>query len=215
MPLMNYVERISAPMRARRFEVFESLISALPRPLKVLDIGGTNDFWKQCGYAGDQDIQLTLVNVEKEEQVHSNVKTHAGDATRLDQFADHSFDLVFSNSVIEHLNSLDNQRAMARETQRLAPRYFVQTPNYWFPVEPHFHFIGWQWLPLSVRVEILRRRTCGFRSRTPDEAKARELVEEVALLTRRQLQALFPTGKVIAEHFLGLTKSWIVIGGFE
>lgn len=215
MRLMDYVDRISARARAKRFEQFESLLENVPRPLRVLDIGGTTRFWEQNGWAGDPSVQLTLVNMAPEETTHPNIETCVGDATRLDQFADDSFDLVFSNSVIEHLFDFEHQQAMAREVERLARRYWVQTPNYWFPIEPHFHFLGWQWLPSWLRVEILRRRTCGFRPRTPDRAKARELVREVSLLSRRQLQELFGSGKILREPFFGLTKSWIVIGGFD
>ncbi len=215
MSLKDYAGQISARARAKRFELFESLTSPLSRPLNVLDIGGTNDFWEQNGWAGDPRIQITIVNLTAEEQVHANIKTGAGDATRLDQFADNSFDLVFSNSVLEHLIAFQNQRSMAQEVQRLAPRYWVQTPNYWFPVEPHFHFVGWQWLPLWARIEIIRRRTCGFRGKTPDRAKAREVVGEVVLLTKRELRELFPTGEILAEPFFGFTKSWIVVGGFD
>ena len=215
MPLMDHVGRLSGWARARRFEQFEQLISEIPRPIRILDIGGTSGFWEQAGWAGDPDYELTLVNLSAPDSNHANIRTLAGDATRLDAFEDQSFDLVFSNSVIEHLFDGESQRAMAAEVQRLAKRYWVQTPNYWFPLEPHFHFVGWQWLPLSLRVEILRRRRCGFRPRTPDKAEATELVREVKLLTRSQLGALFPGGRLIAESVLGLTKSWIVVGGFD
>ncbi len=91
----------------------------------------------------------------------------------------------------------------------------MQTPNYWFPIEPHFQFIGWQWLPESTRVAILRRRKCGWRAKTPDPERARELVREVRLMTKRELQQLFPPARIAPERFVGLTKSWIAIGGFD
>ena len=215
MRLMSVARRLSENMRAKRFALFESLVAELPRPLRILDIGGTTGFWEAAGYADSARAEITLVNIYDQEQVHDNVRPHRGDATNLREFSDGEFDLVFSNSVIEHLFRFENQAAMAEEVRRLAQRYWVQTPNYWFPLEPHFHFLGWQWLPSDIRVEILRRRDCGWRGRTPDREKARELVDEVQLLSRRQLESLFPGARIEAERFAGLVKSWMVIGGFS
>lgn len=63
-----------------------------------------------------------------------------GDATNLSQYSDKSFDIVFSNSVIEHLYTKENQISMAKEVNRVGKNYFIQTPNYWFPIEPHWVF---------------------------------------------------------------------------
>jgi len=201
-------------MRDRRFVRFESLTAGFARPLRILDIGGTTAFWERRGWAGRSDIQLTLVNLAAEPSSHANITSIAGDATRLTDYADGDFDIAFSNSVIEHLFSWENQQAMAREVQRVARAFWVQTPNYWFPVEPHFHVVGWQWLPEEVRVALLRRRRCGWRGPCPDAEQARHHVREVRLLTKRDLAALFPTATVTPERIFGLTKSWVVTGGF-
>ncbi len=214
MPLMKLAQRFSRTMRARRFERFAALLAPLPRPLRILDVGGTNAFWQESGWAGQRDVQVTLVNLVREEQRYPNIETRAGNATDLREFADQSVDLVFSNSVIEHLFTLANQQSMAREVQRIGKRFWVQTPNYWFPMEPHFHFLGWQWLPASARVALLRRRRCGWRERTPDRERAHQLVEEVRLLTRGELRRLFPGAAIAGERFGPLVKSWIVLGGF-
>lgn len=81
-------------------------------------------------------------------------------------------------------------------------------------MEPHFRVIGWQWMPVSLRVGILRRRDCGWRGRCPDATAARRAVEEVRLLRRAELKVLFPDARLIAERVLGLTKSWIAAWGF-
>lgn len=213
--LMNAAHRLSQRMRARRFERFRALISGLDKPLRILDVGGTNGFWEAAGYAGSEELQVTLLNLTAEERKHSNIETRAGSATDLEPYADGTYDVVFSNSVIEHLFTLEDQLRMAQQIQRVAPSYWVQTPNYWFPVEPHFHFVGWQWLPVAARVAILRRKRCGWRGRTPDPVRARELVTEVRLMTRSELARAFPGARLEAERFAGLVKSWIAIGGFE
>ncbi len=206
-------ESFSNKLRARRFRRFEALVAPMPRPLRILDVGGTNDFWEQRGWAGRTDVQIFSLNHVAEAPRHENIKTLAGDATDLAQFEDRSFDVAFSNSVIEHLFTFENQRRMASEIQRVGKAFWVQTPNFWFPMEPHFQVPGWQWLPLGVRASIVRRWRCGWRGPCPDPTQARRAVEEVRLLTGRELRAIFPGTTLLAERFCGLVKSWTATGG--
>jgi hypothetical protein len=198
-------------LRAKRFRQFEALVAPLPRPLRILDLGGENAFWENRGWAGRPDIQIFSLNLVPEEQRHENIKPIAGDATSLAQFGDGSFDVAFSNSVIEHLFTFENQRRMASEIRRVGKAYWVQTPNFWFPMEPHFLVPGWQWMPLTARVAMLRRRRCGWRGPCPDETRAKNLVEEVRLLKRSELRNLFPEATLVPERFCGLVKSWTAI----
>ena len=201
-------------MRSRRFGRFEALIEPIARPVRILDVGGTNEFWESRGWAGCGDYQITTLNLFAEEKRHRNIEPVAGDATNLASFANRSFDVVFSNSVIEHLFTLENQRRMASEVQRVGKAYWVQTPNFWFPMEPHFHVPAWQWLPVAARVAMIRRWRCGWRGPCSDPIRARELVAEVRLLRKGELAQLFPGAEVVAERFAGLVKSWTVVGGF-
>lgn len=208
----NDPSSLSNRLRSRRFELFTSLVADLPRPLRVLDIGGTAHFWQQRGWGERDDVQVTLLNVAAVDVPHDGFTSVAGDAADLSRFGRGDFDVVFSNSVIEHLFTFDRQRAMAREIERLSDRYWVQTPSYWFPIEPHFHVPGWQWLPASARVELLRRRRCGWNGPEPDRARARQLVDEVRLLRAGEMRRLFPHGRIVRERFGGLTKSYVVVG---
>lgn len=201
-------------LRAKRFRFFKQLASSFPRPLSVIDVGGTQDFWEMTRWAGSSDIQITIVNLEAQDSDYDNIAIEKGDATDLSQYSDRSFDIAFSNSVIEHLFSYENQLAMAQEMRRVARAYWVQTPNFWFPIEPHFQIIGWQWLPLALRTRILQRYACGRRGPYPNLKEARERVEEVNLMTRQQLVSLFPDAEVWPERFVGLVKSWVLYSGF-
>ena len=205
---------LSHRLRERRFERFEALAARLPKPLDVIDIGGTCEFWEQRGWADRDDVSVTLVNLMEQERRHSNIHPTVGDATSLAEHADASFDIAFSNSVIEHLFNLDNQRAMAREVRRVARAYWIQTPNYWFPVEPHFLFPAWHWLPVSTRVAVLRRRGVGWMGRCPDPDFARRVVSEVRLMRRRELRGMFPEAAIVPERFGGVVKSWTCVAGF-
>jgi hypothetical protein len=205
---------LSNRLRARRFRHFEALVSSLPQPLHILDVGGTNDFWEKRGWAGRSDVQIFSLNLSPEKQRHENIIPLAGNAADLSQFGNDSFDIAFSNSVIEHLFTFDTQRRMASEIRRVGKAFWVQTPNFWFPMEPHFQVPGWQWMPLDLRVAIIQRWRCGWRGPCSDRLAARKLVEEVRLLSRNALEAMFPGATLIPERFCGLVKSWTVVGGF-
>lgn len=205
---------LSHRMRERRFQRFELLAQALPRPLSVIDIGGTNEFWAQRGWAGRDDVSVTLINLVEQPRVHENIHPLAGTATDLSDFADGSFDIAFSNSVIEHLFTLEAQEQMAAEVRRVAERYWVQTPNFWFPMEPHFLVPGWHWTPEAARVAVLRRRGVGWMGRCEDPEVARQVVREVRLMKRAELARVFPDSVIVPERFGGLVKSWIALGGF-
>jgi len=206
---------LSNRLRTARFRQFESLVARLPRPLRILDVGGENEFWEQRGWAGRADVQIVMLNLAAQKRCHANIDPVAGDATNLSQFGDKSFDVAFSNSVIEHLFTFENQRKMASEIRRVGKAFWVQTPNFWFPMEPHFHTPGWQWMPVALRVAMIRRWRCGWRGPCADPVKARELVKEIRLMTLRQLRAVFPGADIIPERFCGFVKSWTVAGGFQ
>lgn len=205
---------LSNRMRSKRFRLFEHLTQAMPRPLRIIDLGGTPQFWEQRGWTDRQDVFITTVNLQPAVSRHANIRSVYGDVTDLSQYPDHSFDITFSNSVIEHLFMFDRQAAMAKEHKRLAPALWLQTPNYWFPIEPHFHVPGWQWMPLAARKAIIRRVRCGLRGPCPDATLADRIVREIRLLTRHKLQRLFPEATIVPERFFGIVKSWVVWGGF-
>ncbi|MCJ8283584.1 MAG: class I SAM-dependent methyltransferase [Rivularia sp. ALOHA_DT_140] len=138
---------------------------------------------------------------------HPNIKTAVGDATNLSQFGDKEFDIVFSNSVIEHLFIYDNQVKMASEIKRIGKRYFIQTPNKYFPIEPHFQFPLFQFFPLSMKVMLIRNFQLGWRKKAETKQKAVETVTEIRLLGIKELHNLFPNSKIYKEKFAGLTKS--------
>lgn len=204
----------AARMRRRRFAFFVNLLQSLPKPLKILDLGGTQRFWEVMEFTEVEDIHVTLLNLHRPETRHDNFVGLAGDATDLSQFQDNQFDVVFSNSVIEHVGDYGRQELMAREVRRVGKRYFVQTPNYFFPIEPHFLFVGFQWLPVSARVFLVRNFNLGWIERISDRETAKELVESTRLLRKKELLALFPGAELYEEKILGLTKSFVVYGGW-
>jgi hypothetical protein len=199
--------------RRRRFAFFASLLAPLPRPVRVLDVGGTELFWRRMGDPGALGIDLLLLNTGAPAPA-AEIEAVTGDARDMAMFGNDEFDVVFSNSVIEHLSHWDEQRRMAEEIQRVGRRFFVQTPSRHFPLEPHFMLPWFQYLPVSARVGLVRRFALGYHDRIPDPVEARRAVEEIRLLGARELRLLFPGASLHHERVLGLTKSYVAYGGW-
>lgn len=205
---------LAAQMRRKRFQFFLQLLHKIPRPLTILDIGGTQQFWEVMDFVGVDDVHVTLLNVSQRQTKYPNFTHIVGDGTNLAGISDQSFDVVFSNSVIEHVGDYQQQQCMANEVQRVGIRYFVQTPNYYFPVEPHFLFPGFQWLPLFIRAFLINHFNLGWVKRKPDLQDARSTVEQIRLLKKHELLSLFPKANLYQEKVAGLTKSFVVYGGW-
>lgn len=133
-----------------------------------------------------------------------------GDACAVEA-PDNAYDLVHSNSVIEHVGTWSRQVQMADEVRRLAPHYYIQTPYMWFPYEPHFMAVGFHWLPEQTRARAMLRRRHGHKARQPDAMAAHRLIENFRLLHVTQMQALFPDAQILRERFFGLTKSLMAV----
>jgi Methyltransferase domain len=203
---------LAARARRRRFAFFLSLISRLPRPLTILDVGGTPSYWRDMGF-DDPDVAVTVLNLEREAG-DWDLRQVDGDARAMTQFSDGEFDVVYSNSAIEHVGACEDQSAMATEVRRVGKRYFVQTPNLWFPLEPHFVFPGFQFMPVAWRVQLVQRFKLGHIDRHPDRGDAEQVVRSIRLLAARDLRSLFPGATLHRERVLGLTKSLMAVGGW-
>jgi hypothetical protein len=208
-------ESLATRMRRARFTLFLSLLNRLEGHLEILDIGGTQEFWSLMTAGDPGDVRVTLLNIEHQHVSSSRFVSAVGDARSMPQYQNKSFDVVFSNSVIEHVGSYDEQRRMAKEVERVAKRYFVQTPNKCFPLEPHFLFPFFQYLPSGVRAQMVHRFDVGWYKRIPSIEKAKEEVDSIQLLTKRKFADLFPGGTIYEEKILGLTKSFVAYRGWE
>lgn len=199
-------QSFSHRFRMKRFRFFRSLLSRLQKPLTILDIGGTEAYWRMMEFE-DPEIKIVLLNLTKQKVHHSQFESMAGDATKLDCFADKSVDLVYSNSVIEHLYTITAQKQMAEEIRRVGCNYFIQTPNYYFFMEPHWVFPFFQFLPFGWKVWLTMRFQLGHIGKIADKNEAIRQVKEIRLLTVAQMKALFPEAKIYREKFFFATKS--------
>ena len=203
-------DSLAIKLRLKRIALLKELIFCLPKPIRFLDVGGTEIFWERMGFAGNKDIEIILLNLSEVEIHYPNFKSVVGDARNMPEFRDGEFDVVFSNAVIEHVGGYEEQKQMAKEVQRVGKRYFLQTPNFYFPFEPHFLFPFFQFFPLWLKVFLLRHFNLGWYNKIPDKPQAIKTANSIRLLKKRELKQLFPRATIYEQKFYGLTISFIV-----
>jgi hypothetical protein len=173
---------------------------------RIVDVGGHEQNWTLLAATP----QVLLVNLDHAERSDGRICTAPGDGRDL-AYADNSFDIAYSNSVIEHVGGDTDQRAFAAEIRRIAPRYYVQTPNRWFVVEPHLIAVGIHLLPRAVTRRLVRWLSVWGWVDRPDQARIDALLDSIHLLDKRRLRQLFPDAEILEERVFGMTKSLIAI----
>lgn len=196
--------------RARRMALLARAVG-LTREMRVLDVGGTLDIWRLAPVTP----RLVLLNQARaRNEIGAGAAVVLGDGGSL-PFADQSFDLVFSNSVIEHVGDRAQQARFAAEITRVGRRYWVQTPNRYFPIEHHLWTPFVHWVPRRWQARIVKRFSI-WNLLTRHDAAQREFylkhyLDSIRLLSASDLQALFPGATILRERTLGWTKSLIAV----
>jgi SAM-dependent methyltransferase len=187
-PLARLAAPLATRARARRHERFFALTRLSPGA-RVLDVG--------CGSIGLRALEpgLDITGVDLVERPAYPGPFVRADAAEGLPFADGEFDLVYCSSVIEHVPPA-RRRAFAAEVRRVGRGWFVQTPAFSFPLEPHSLLPAAHWLPVGPRRRYWRLGAAGG-------------WEEISLLRRGELEELF--GTAMAERFAGIAKSWVCV----
>lgn len=203
--------------RARRFRRVAAMIEATVNArgqCDILDLGGTETYWligRDLLAAHRGRIRVTLVNPRPSRRSSATFVSLDGDATAPDLLAGKRFDIVHSNSV-EHVGSDRAMQAFADNVSRLGRNYYVQTPNFWFPYEPHFRIPGFQYLPETVRREICCAASASASSTwCPTAPRAQAVIDHHRLVTTAQMRAFFPDAAISHEMLFGLKKSILAI----
>lgn len=196
--------------RKRRFEKFVATLSP-DTASNILDIGGMPDTWLAHPPLKPtiEVLNLEAPSVDEEAATEYRLTSVSGDATQL-AYDDNSFDIAFSNSVIEHVGDDEAQERFAAEVRRVGSAVWVQTPAQEFFFEPHFLMPFFHWLPLRVRVKVGRITPWALLNRA-SQAEVTDYVEEVRLLTRERMSELFPDCDIHVEKSLGMAKSYIAV----
>jgi SAM-dependent methyltransferase len=188
-PLARLADPVAARARARRHAMLFGLTGATPST-RILDVG--------CGTLGLRAVapSLDITGTDVVDRPSYPGPFVRADATERLPFDDGAFDLAYSSSVVEHI-APERRAGFAAEVRRVARGWFVQTPARSFPIEPHALLPFAHWLPVALRRHYWRLGAAGS-------------WEDIALLSRGELQALFG-GEVHAERLLGVAKSWIAV----
>lgn len=174
---------------------------------RILDVGGSYySFWVYSPIKP----RVTLLNPKASwlECDDPRFSTMIGDGREL-PFDSDSFDIVVSNSVIEHLGEWQQQKVFAEEIRRVGRSYWVQTPNRMFFIEPHFLAPLIHFLPKKQRKRLARYFTLWGLTIKPTPTQVDEMVEEISLLSKPEVKELFPDARIICEKWCGMTKSII------
>lgn len=197
---------IGTSLRKRRWEVFRACFPAI-ETLHVIDLGGTVVHWERSPV---KPASVVVVNLLPETSDTDRITPIRGDACALPAaLAGRTFDLVYSNSLIEHVGGHERRGRFAANVRALAPAHWVQTPYRYFPIEPHWLFPGLQFLPAAARARAITHWPLAAAKPQPGQALADVL--EVELLSVTELAYYFGDSRVLRERVLGLTKSLIAV----
>jgi hypothetical protein len=194
--------------RKRRMKLFFEALH-ITSETKILDVGGHPWVWLIAADLGLPQPQITILNIFAEtRELPPNMRWVVGDGCNL-PFADNEFDVVFSNSVIEHLGSHNSQIKFAKEIERVGRQYWVQTPDPRFFIEPHYLTPFVHWLSVGQRRRLARYGTMWGLMEQPDKNEIEERLKEIRLIPVNEFRGMFPDAEVINERFLGMPKSLI------
>lgn len=206
MNIHRFYGWISPHFRKRRLRWFRQKL-APGAGESLLDVGG----YPWCWPADSAPGPVTLLNRSFEPELKAKYPGFdyvLGDACAL-PFASREFEVVFSNSVIEHVGTWERQQAFAAETRRVGRKLWVQTPAREFFIEPHLIAPFIHRFPVCWQRRLIRNFTLWGWFNRPSVAQVDEFLAEVRLLTRAEMRTLFPDCEILEEKFLGLTKSYV------
>lgn len=217
---------LGSQFRRKRFKYVESLVRHVlttQNECTIIDIGGTATYWKLMSAELLKRCVITISNLENVRggDPRTNVPTeglfvfHIGDGRDLKEIATDQFDIAHSNSVVEHVGKFSDMESYCKELVRVGRYYYLQTPNVWFPIEPHYGAPFIHWLPSPARARLLSKWNIGFHKRYTSLDAAYNFVEFINLIDQLGVENLLPNGCIRKEKLFLLTKSIISIGPRE
>jgi len=200
--------------RQKRFELLKNGIEKLIQKdhFKILDIGGDIQYWKNIGWQHPA-CKIHLLNLYESkvpENETDQFSSSVGNGLSL-EYKKGEVDLIFSNSVIEHVGSYENQQIFAGEVRRVSNKYIVQTPSIWFPLEPHSLIPLFQFLPHPIRALLIMTFNINYFPKAKTYKAAIIVSHSTLMFTHKRFKQLFPEAEIQVERFLGIPKSYTAI----
>jgi len=208
---------LGSQLRAKRITPLLEMIEEVynGNGVNIIDIGGTERYWSIVprGFLDEHNVKITIVNLPGTlmPKDHGPFTFVGADGCDLACFGDGSFHIAHSNSVVEHVGGWENMVQFAKELSRVSSKCFVQTPNYWFPIEPHCMTPFFHWLPRPIRIWLISHFQLGNWSRAATVDESMRIVESARLLNKKMFQELFKDATIITERFFWLPKSFIAL----
>ena len=200
--------------RQKRFELLKNGIEKLIQKdhFKILDIGGDIQYWKNIGWQHPA-CKIHLLNLYESkvpENETDQFSSSVGNGLSL-EYKKGEVDLIFSNSVIEHVGSYENQQIFAGEVRRVSDKYIVQTPSIWFPLEPHSLIPLFQFLPHPIRALLIMTFNINYFPKAKTYKAAIKVSHSTLMFTHKRFKQLFPEAEIQVERFFGIPKSYTAI----
>lgn len=208
----RWTENTTIRSRKRKCDQFIAMLQPTPNET-ILDVGVNHHTRRGANlleqwYPHPENI-TALVNGSLEpfdnfRKVFPKVTLVQGDGRKLD-YPDNHFDIVFSNAVVEHVGPRENQRRFIHELVRVGKRFFITTPNRWFPLDPHTMIPLAHWLDHPKQAWIYRKLG---RAHSAD-------INNLNLIGSADFRALFPETvnvRIIKQRMLGWPATLLAVG---
>ncbi len=217
-PLMNVFSKYSSISRKSKMELFNRIMKPAENEI-LLDVGAqagpynSNSMQMINSYPWKKNISAVNISSEQIESINKyypEVNTVVADACKL-PWPDKYFDIVYSNAVIEHVGDFHRQMEMASEIMRVGKRWFVSTPNRWYPFEFHSRLPLVTWLPCKGYLwasslfsynHVKGKYTIGIKK-----------THNLRLLSSRELRKCFPGSRIIKHRVTFMAEVLIAVGG--
>jgi hypothetical protein len=178
---------------------------------KILDVGFSNEEW----LSGDNYLEkhypyphnITALGVcafDLFQKRYPQVTAVRYDG-KIFPFPDNSFEIGWSNAVIEHVGEEEAQTLFLKELRRTCRKVYLTTPNRYFPFELHTKIPLLHWLPKKIFDKILSHTT-----------KRWATGDFMYLLSERQVRTLLKKAgienyRIYRNRFMGFTMDFSIL----
>lgn len=208
--IYNWIFKI---WRVRRYALFINTINPT-RQTRILDVGGYPATWTKFEPRAQSILCLNIHSIDwnPNQSPQHNISVALGDARHMKHINNQAYDVVFSNSVIEHVGDWTDQQAFAHEARRVGGKLWIQTPARGCPIEPHYIAPFIHWFPKNLQRKLIPWCSLYGLIQRPTSDDITKVVDSIRLLTKSEVKTLFPDCEILVERiFFIIPKSYIAV----